>query len=166
MMLFPEMPPNQKTEPSALVRPAETPEVQLLRREAATFLKELRVNVRVYLERRAAIAEEGLATAQADLIESRREYKELPALEHFSALGAALSKQVELDAIRIKKFQVMREQGITHLEALSQAERLIEEGRFAESIPHLRTLREATASTFSSREFLARIQKIADYNGR
>lgn len=165
-MLLPEMPPNQKTEPSALVRPAETPEVQLLRREAATFLKELRINVRVYLERRAAIAEQGLATAQADLSESRREYKELPVLEHFSSLGAALSKQVDLDVIRIKKFQVMREQGIKHLEVLTQAERLIEEGRFAESVPHLRTLREATASAFPSREFLERIQKVADHTAR
>lgn len=164
--MLPEMPPNQKTEPSALVRPAETPEVQLLRREAATFLKELRINVRVYLERRAAIAEQGLATAQADLSVSRREYKELPVLEHFSALGAALSKQVDLDVIRIKKFQVMREQGIKHLEVLTQAERLIEEGRFAESVPHLRTLREATASAFPSREFLERIQKVADHTAR
>ena len=165
-MLLPEMPPNQKTEPSALVRPAETPEVQLLRREAATFLKELRINVRVYLERRAAIAEQGLATAQADLSESRREYKELPVLEHFSSLGAALSKQVDLDVIRIKKFHVMREQGIKHLEVLTQAERLIEEGRFAESVPHLRTLREATASAFPSREFLERIQKVADHTAQ
>ena len=161
-MFFSEMPPIQTPEPTPLVRSAETAEVQALRREAATFLKELRGDVRVHLERRASIAAQGLLAAEADLAESRQEYGALSPLDYFSALGAILKRQVDLDLMRIKRFQEMRAVSSKNVEVLTQAERLIEEGRFAESLPLLKTIREATAYAFPSRDLIEKIQNAAE----
>lgn len=159
-MLFPDTPPNQ-IQPPAIVSPMETAEARLVRIESTHFLKELRGPAREVLQSRARIIAEGRVRAEEDLSKAKSELSNLNLFEYFSTLGTVLSKQVILEERRMKHFSEQQERLAGLHVTLERAEKLLELGRFEESLPLLRELRRESFGRFPSEEFLRRLQQLS-----
>lgn len=158
--MFPDIPPKQ-TQPAALVRSAESAEARLVRIESASFLEELRGAAREVLQSRARIIAQGRIRAEEDLSDAKDELGNLNVFEYFSTLGTALSKQVYLEERRIRHFAEQQERLAGLFVTLERAEKLVEIGRFEESVPLLKELKRETYGRFPSEAFLNRLYELS-----
>lgn len=156
LMLF-SVPPPAHPQTPAIVRPLETAEARIVRREADAILKELRGTVKEALQSRARVIRQGLTRAEEDLLEVRNEIAKLSPLEYFLPTGSALSRQLRLEEYRLNHFTEQQMRIGLALRALSLAERLIEAGRFEESVPVLKQLKQETFGRFPSKDLLKRM---------
>ncbi len=160
-MFFDPQPPHEQQPVPALVRPAESSEARAVRQHSAEFLRELRGGATAVIEKRAAIVLHALSRAESDIIDTRAELAQLTVFEYFSPIGAALSRQVEIEERLIAAFKRQQGQVSKIRETLSKAEECIASGRFAESVPLLKQVREASHGTFPSQALIERIQRSA-----
>lgn len=159
-MLFPDTPPKQ-IQPPAIVRPVESGEARLVRIESTGFLRELRGAAQEVLQSRARIIAEGRVRAEEDLSDAKDELGKLNFFEYFSSIGTALSRQVYLEECRVKHFAAQQERVSGLFVTLERAEKLLELGRFEESLPFLRELRRETYGRFPSERFLNRLHELS-----
>ena len=125
------------------------------------MLQELRVAARDVLQSSARIIAEGRIRAEEDLSDAKGELGNLTVFEYFSTLGTALSRQVYLEERRIRCFAEQQERLGGLFVTLERAEKLVELGRFEESVPLLRELKRETYGRFPSEAFLNRLHELS-----